>query len=108
MNRIRELREDRDLRQSDVAAATGIDQRTLSNYETGKTSADSEAIIKLAAFFGVSCDYLLGVSDYNVTGVESVYEELEEMKRRLTYLQNIIGGSQAFLRFNKQEHRDEK
>ena len=35
-NRIRALREGRDLRQSDVAEATGIDQRSLSNYETGK------------------------------------------------------------------------
>ena len=33
MNRIRSLREDRDLRQIDVAKATGIDQKTLSNYE---------------------------------------------------------------------------
>lgn len=60
MNRIRDLREDRDLRQIDVAKATGIDQKTLSNYETGKTNPDSESIIKLADFFDVSCDYLLG------------------------------------------------
>ena len=38
MNRIRDLREDLDLRQIDVAKATGIDQKTLSNYETGKTN----------------------------------------------------------------------
>ena len=48
-----------DLRQADVSAATGIDQRTLSNYETGKTNPDSFSIIKLANFFGVSTDYLL-------------------------------------------------
>ena len=40
MNRIRDLREDMDLRQIDVAEATGIDQKTLSNYETGKTQPD--------------------------------------------------------------------
>ena len=67
MNRIKELREDKDLRQTDVAAATGIDQRTLSNYETGKTNPDSFAIIKLAEFFGVTCDYLLGVNDISFT-----------------------------------------
>ena len=50
-NRIKDLREDRDLRQTDVAEATGIDQRTLSNYETGKTNPDSFALIKLADFF---------------------------------------------------------
>ena len=60
MNRIRDLREDRDLRQIDVALATGIDQKTLSNYETGKTNPDSSALIRLADFFHVSIDYLLG------------------------------------------------
>ncbi len=59
MNRIKELREEIGLRQSDVANAVGIDQRTLSNYETGKTNPDSFAIIKLADFFHVSTDYLI-------------------------------------------------
>ena len=72
MNRIRDLREDRDLRQADVAQAIGIDQRTLSNYETGKTTPDSFAIIKLADFFDVSADYLIG-RDYN--------EETENSKK---------------------------
>lgn len=65
INRIRILREDRDLRQIDVSNATGIDQKTLSNYETGKTNPDSFAIIKLADFFNVTTDYLLGVSEEN-------------------------------------------
>ena len=49
-NRIRDLREDMDLRQIDVSKSTGIDQKTLSNYETGKTSPDSVSLIKLADF----------------------------------------------------------
>ena len=60
MNRIRELRENMNLRQIDVARETGIDQKTLSNYETGKTNPDSYALIRLADFFDVSIDYLLG------------------------------------------------
>ena len=48
MNRIRDLREDRDLRQIDVANAVGIDQQTISNYETERTRPDSEALIRLA------------------------------------------------------------
>lgn len=59
-NRIRDLREDMDLRQVDVAQATGIDQKTLSNYETGKTNPDSATLVKLADFFNVSIDYLVG------------------------------------------------
>ncbi len=59
MNRIRQLREERNLRQIDVSAETGIDQKTLSNYETEKTNPDSYALIKLADFFNVSIDYLV-------------------------------------------------
>ena len=83
MNRIKSLREDKDLRQIDVAEATGIDQRTLSNYETGKTNPDSFAIIKLAEFFGVSCDYLLGVNDISLTDKASIKKEIMEMRKRL-------------------------
>ena len=90
MNRIKSLREDRDLRQSDVAAATGIDQRTLSNYETGKTNPDSFAIIKLAAFFGVSCDYLLGVNDLTITDKTALKKELNEIKKRLDLISKSI------------------
>lgn len=89
-NRIKDLREDRDLRQIDVAEKTGIDQRTLSNYETGKTNPDSYAIIKLAEFYGVSCDYLLGVSDFNVTNMSDVAEELRKISARIAALEKYI------------------
>lgn len=89
-NRIKDLREDRDLRQIDVAEKTGIDQRTLSNYETGKTNPDSYAIIKLAEFYGVSCDYLLGVSDFNIVNMSDVAEELKKLGARIVALEKYI------------------
>ena len=89
-NRIKDLREDRDLRQSDLAAATGIDQRTISNYETGKTSPDAYALIKLADYFGVSVDYLIGRTDLDlftedrrIKAIERIQKELEDLKRML-------------------------
>ncbi|MGN0568430.1 MAG: helix-turn-helix domain-containing protein [Acutalibacteraceae bacterium] len=93
MNRIRELREDRDLRQADVSSATGIDQRTLSNYETGKTNPDSFALIKLADFFDVSIDYLIGRNTDNISKlsdtikkIEYLEEELHDIKENLKHL----------------------
>ena len=71
--RIRDLREDRDLKQTDVAQATGIDQRTISNYETGKTIPDAYALIELADFFGVSIDTLF---DYNTLENEKKIDAL--------------------------------
>ena len=79
-NRIRDLREDCDLRQIDVANATGIDQKTLSNYETGKTNPDSYSIIRLAEFFQVSTDYLLGYSCSNIKTNEDILKILENME----------------------------
>ena len=86
-NRIKDLREDRDMRQSDLAGAVGIDQRTISNYETGKTNPDSEALIRLANFFEVSIDYLVGRIhvDYPSTSereklIEGIKAELDKLK----------------------------
>lgn len=90
MNRIRDLREDRDLRQVDVANATGIDQKTLSNYETGRTNPDSWAIVKLAEFFGVTCDYLLGVSDRNLSNMKDALDELEDIKKRIDDVEKYL------------------
>jgi len=87
-NRIRDLREDMDLRQSDLAKKTGIDQRTISNYETGKTAPDSYALIRLADFFGVSIDYLVGrvqqdysTNDKRIHLIENIQSQLEELKK---------------------------
>ncbi len=87
-NRIRDLREDMDLRQSDLAEKTGIDQRTISNYETGKTMPDAYALIKLADFFDVSIDYLVGRARYDFsTGekkmkiIDNIQKQLEELKK---------------------------
>ena len=86
MNRIRDLREDRDLRQIDVAKATGIDQKTLSNYETGKTNPDSDGILRLADFFDVSTDYLLGrktVPDAIENSLQKIEAELKKIRTEL-------------------------
>lgn len=89
-NRIRDLREDRDLRQIDVSNATGIDQKTLSNYETGKTNPDSYSIIKLADFFNVTTDYLIGYSSVNIKTTEDVVKKIEEIKYELTEIERLF------------------
>ena len=90
MNRIRDLREDRDLRQVDVSEAIGIDQRTLSNYETGKTNPDSFAIIKLADFFGVSTDYLLGRTNNNTIDATDIVKKIDKLQDELSEISNDI------------------
>jgi len=89
-NRIRDLREDLDLRQIDVANATGIDQKTLSNYETGKTNPDSYSIIKLAEFFHVSTDYILGYSSSNLKTGDDVINKLNDIEKNIKDIKNFL------------------
>lgn len=61
--RIWELREDKDLRQKDIADYLSCSQRVYSNYERGDLDVPTEVLIKLSKYHGVSVDYLLGLTD---------------------------------------------
>ena len=61
--RIRDLREDRDLTQREVAKILNCSQQVYSNYELGQRDIPTDILIKISAFYGVSVDYILGISD---------------------------------------------
>lgn len=62
---IRELREDKDIRQKTIAEYLGVSQQTYSNYENGHREIPIWAVTKLAKYHQVSIDYLLGAEqDY--------------------------------------------
>ena len=58
--RIRALREDRDLKQEDLAKFLNCTQACYSNYENGRRDLPSDVLNRLADFYGVSVDYLMG------------------------------------------------
>ncbi len=58
--RIRALREDKDLKQDDIAKLLNCTQACYSNYENGKRDIPSEVLETLADFYKVSVDYLMG------------------------------------------------
>ena len=60
--RIRALREDRDLTQTFVAGLLHVGQKTCSDYELGKTRMPLDSVIFLAKYYNVSMDYICGVS----------------------------------------------
>lgn len=60
---LRAIREDNDLRQSDIAKMLNVSQNTYSQYETGIIALTAEVLIKLADYYGVSVDYLLDRTD---------------------------------------------
>lgn len=58
--RLKELRQSRNISQLKLAMDLGINQNTVSRYETGIYQADYDMLIRLADYFDVSIDYLLG------------------------------------------------
>ena len=61
--RIGELRSDRDLKQSQLAAYLNVRQNTYSQYESGQRQLPLDALVRLAKLYNVSVDYLLGLTD---------------------------------------------
>ena len=61
--RIRDLREDSDLLQRDLASYLQCSQVSYSHYELGKRDIPTDVLIRLAAFYHTSIDYLLGLTD---------------------------------------------
>ncbi len=60
--RIRDLREDRDLNQTQIAKMLGMSQTGYSKYETGENDIPTAILIRLAEFYNTSVDYLLGLT----------------------------------------------
>ena len=61
--RIRALREDKDLTQTDMGKILHCSQRVYSNYERGELDIPTEILIKLAKFHNTTTDYILGLTD---------------------------------------------
>ena len=66
-DRIRELREDSDKTQREIAQLLNVGQKTYSDYELGKTRIPVESLIVLAKLYNVSMDYICGVSNERST-----------------------------------------
>ena len=61
--RIRDLREDHDLNQTQMAKMLNVSQSTYSRYENGQLDIPSEILIALSRYYNVSVDYLLGLKN---------------------------------------------
>jgi methanogenic corrinoid protein MtbC1 len=101
--RLRELRAQRGLRQKDLADKLGLAQTTIANYEQSSRFPDEKTMYKIADYFRVSLDYLLGRSDVNLLPEaldysQSFYsnhgEELEPLSPLARgYLETLLSGN---------------
>lgn len=63
LNRIKDLREDKDLKQKDIAKILNVSQQQYSRIETGENEIKLDSLIKLALFYNTSTDYILGLTN---------------------------------------------
>lgn len=82
-NRIRNLREDNDFKQSDIANQLGLSQPQYQRYESGKRQIPIDILIQLSKIYDVSVDYLLGLSN-SKKALISVSTEENKLKFQLT------------------------
>lgn len=61
--KLKNLRLQKDINQADLGRIVGVGKTTISNYETGYSVPDLDILIKLAEYFQVTTDYLLGLTD---------------------------------------------
>lgn len=99
--RLRELRLKKDIGQKEVGAIIAVSDSSIRKYETGERTPDPVALIKLADFFNVSLDYLLGRVDYDMVKTpEYIISKAETM--------NLPGDFREALAIYKDMSDDEK
>lgn len=106
MNRIKELRQEKQINQDVLAKLLGLEVAGVSKLETGRVPLKDDYIVKLAEYFGVSTDYLLGKSDIrnpeelksiefaNAGGLDTKgldEEDLKELQRQIDYIKKMKG-----------------
>lgn len=116
-SRIKILREKRGIIQEILAAELGITQQMLSKYEKDVTIIKVDILKKLAEYFNVTTDYLLGVSDVkqDLTGqirinetLDEYYDMIEVYKRLDKYDQELVWSLLQIVRKNEEKKkRDE-
>jgi len=106
LNRLKQLRIERGLLQSDIAKIINKGERTVGFYETGERDMGTETLSILSNFFNVSIDYLLGKSDIrnpeelnninfansgglNTKGLDE--EDLKELQKQIDYIKKLKG-----------------
>ncbi len=90
--RLRELREERGLIQGELADKIGISRQSVTLYERETRVPDIEVLAKLAEFFEVTSDYLIGLTDYRENKDMSVQLEIAEaMRGALCTRRHVLG-----------------
>ena len=102
MQRIRDLREDHDLKQTDIADYLHISQRTYSHYETDSRSMPIEVLKRLAVYYNTSMDYLAELTDEKKPYIRS--KETLPKEKHIASLCNVFLFYMTCIIFSQRTH----
>jgi len=119
MERLKQLREEKNLYQKDVASYLGVDRTTYVKYETGSSEPNVDMLNKLAKFFNTSVDYILGNTDDptpvdtkkgpSLEELASANKDIKEAYDILVQLpQNVLQQAGEYLEFLLQKEKQKK
>lgn len=96
--RLKELREERGLTQGAFADKIGISRQSVTLYEREARIPDIEVLSKMAAFFGVTSDYLIGLEDYRVRkDMSKAVQMAKEMRENVVFTPTVFGGGDTVI-----------
>lgn len=97
-DRLRALRTERDLSQRALGAAIHTNHGTIYQLESGRSQPRGDTIVALARYFGVSADYLLGLSDHRLSAPERLGDCMERAYAALYAIREAADNAAAALR----------
>ena len=118
INRLKDLREDKDLRQKDIAEILNEDRTTIAHYENGDIPLSIDKLCKLADYYNGSTDYIMFLTDEEKikdeikidTNVKVIKTRIRQLRRihnfNQEYLANLIGIKQSAFSFYEQGARN--
>jgi transcriptional regulator with XRE-family HTH domain len=83
--RLRELRESKSLTQTQTAKRLNLSKTTISGYENNIKTPSLETLTKMAVFYGVSTDYILGLENRRMIPIDGLTESQEEIMNKLLH-----------------------
>lgn len=111
MENLKKLRKSKNLLQSDIANTLGISKATYSTYEIGTRTPPADMLCKLADYFNVTTDYLLGRTSDNIfensyipkSEIQEVYDELDELEQA-----QVLSFAQTLAKYKKSSELSKK
>ena len=94
--RLKQLRSEHNLTQTDLANILGIAKTTLAAYEQGKSEPSFETLIKIADYFNVTTDYLIGRDEGKTVDLQTLYEEIGLSEDSIALLKSLVKCTQEY------------